>query len=68
MAFYLHVQLLKGLRLGFAMHQATFLLSCGLDLLVDAAVTLGLDSDDIAPLSLRCDEIFNKIKMYENPF
>ena len=63
MAFYLHVQLLKGLRLGFAMHQATFLLSCALDLLVDA-VTLVLDSDNIAPPSL----IFNKIKMYENPF
>ena len=52
MAFYLHVQLLKGLRLGFAMHQATFLLSCDLDLL-DAAVTLVLDSDDIALPSLR---------------
>ena len=53
MAFYLHVQLLKGLRLGFAMHQATFLLSCALDLLVDAAATLVVDSDDIAPPSLR---------------
>ena len=47
------MQLLKGLRLGFAMHQATFLLSCALDLLVTAAITLVVDSDDIAPPSLR---------------